>query len=102
MSGWLLLHVYVFVDFLEFVDVLFQSVVFRTRNVLWWLGSLLRISAKRICVRRENCAGGLRTKVRGTFGNFDVPPRGFCQVWLAAYVSLRIKHAITILDNCGL
>ena len=28
MSGWLLLHVYVLVDFLDFVIVLFQSVVF--------------------------------------------------------------------------
>ena len=80
MSGWLLLHVYVLVDFLNFFDVLFQSGVFRMRIVLWWLGGLLRTSANRIYVRRKNCFGGLRTKVRGYFGNFNVPPRGFCQV----------------------
>ena len=29
MSGWLLLHVYVLVDFLNFVDLLFRSGVFK-------------------------------------------------------------------------
>ena len=65
---------------------------------------MLLISAKRVCVRRENCFGGLRTNVRGKIGNFNVPRRGFCQVWLNAY-SLFIpadKHAITILDTYGL
>ena len=44
---------------------------------------LFRVSAKRICVRRESI-WGLRAKVSGKFENFNVLPRWFCQVWLNA------------------
>ena len=80
MSARLLLDVYILVDGLDFVLVLLQSGVFEYILVYSGWGELLCISAKRICVRRENCFGGLRTKLRGAFGNFNVPPRGFCQV----------------------
>ena len=79
------------VDFLDFVEVLCHSGVFE--NVVFYGGlypfyvrvgggvSLFHISGKRIWVRRESFLGGLKTKVRGTFGNLNVPPRGFCQLW---------------------
>ena len=39
--------------------------------------------------------------LRGTFGNFDVRPRGFCQVLLNIFVP-EDEHAITNLDIYGL
>ena len=45
-------------------------------------GALFHISAKRICVRRESLMMRLRTKVRRTFENVNVPPRGFFQVFI--------------------
>ena len=110
VSEWFLLHEYVLVDSLDDVKVLFQSGVFEyvlfyggvshfTRGVV--LGDLLHISAKRICVRPHFFFGGLRTKVRGTFGNFNVPPCGFCQVWLNAYLSLKINTQQPTLTTMG-
>ena len=96
-SSWSLLHVYVLVHVLDIVIVLFQSGVFKYILVCsGWGGAagLLCISAKRIYVvyvRRGNCFGGIKTKVRGTVGNFNVPPRGFCQVWLNAHLSPRAR-----------
>ena len=64
-------------------------------------GGLLCIFAKRINVRRENCFGGIKTKLRGSFGNFNVPPRGFCQVLLNAYLSLEIDMQQPTLTTMG-
>ena len=103
--AWWLLYVYVLGDVLDFVIVLFQSGVFKYILVCsGWGGGLLSISAKRIDIRRENCFGGLK-KLRGTFGNFNVPPRGFCQVWLYAYLSLEInmqQPTLTIMGCSGI
>ena len=57
MSAWLLLHVHVLVDVLDFVVVMFKSSVFEHISVNSGWGGLLCISAKRICVRRESCFG---------------------------------------------
>ena len=75
---------------------------FQIHISLQWLGGggLLCISAKRFDIRRENCFGRLK-KLRGTFGNFNVPPRGFCQVWLNAYLSLEIKMQRPTLTTMG-
>ena len=79
--AWLLLYEHVLGDVLDFVIVLFLSGVFKYILVYGgWGGGLLCISAKRIDVRREKCLGGLKTKLRGTFEDFNVPPRGFCQM----------------------
>ena len=125
VTKWFLILVYVVVDVLDFVIVLYQSGVFeyilfcvlmvvatrvcygsRSRlrdrvvsescfrihiDLQGLRGGLLCISAKRTYVRRENCFGGLKTKWRGTFGNFNVPPRGFCQVWSNTYLYLKIN-----------
>ena len=78
MSAWLSLHVYVLVGVLDFVNVLLHSGVFEYILVYsgWGEGALC-ISPKRICVRHENSFGGLRTKLRGACGNFNVPLRRF-------------------------
>ena len=55
--------VYVLVDVLDFVIVLFQSGGFRIHIGLLWGGGLLCISAKRIRVRPENCFGRLKTEL---------------------------------------
>ena len=66
-------------------------------------GGLLFISAKRINVRGESCFGGLKTKLQGTFENFNVSPRGFGQVWLRRCIFIpEDENAITSLDNYGL
>ena len=58
-----------------------------------WLGGggCCAYPQKRIDIRRENWLGGLKPKLRGTFGNFNVPPRGFCQGCLHAYLFLEIN-----------
>ena len=89
MFGWLLLDVYVLDDFLYFVDVLFQTGVFSIRFMV--VGGLDAEICKTYMCTPRNRFGGLRTKVGGTFGNFTVPPRVFCQVWLNVYLSLRIN-----------
>ena len=98
--AWWLLYVYGLGDVLDFVIVLFQSGVFKYILVCSGCGGggLLCISAKHIDIRRENDFGGPK-KLRGTFGNFNVPPRGFCQVWLYAYLSLEIHIKTINLDN---
>ena len=94
-------YTYFLFDVLGFIIVLYQNRVFEYILVYSGCGGgggggeggrggLWYITAKRIFVRRENCFGGLKTKLRGTFGNFNVPPRVFCQVWLNAYLSMKI------------
>ena len=54
VPGWLLLHVYVLVDSLDFVIVLFRRGVFE--YVLFyggWGACYVYVFANRICVRRE-------------------------------------------------
>ena len=57
VTAWFLLHVYVLVDVLDFIIVLYHSRVFK--YMLVYSGGGLCISAKRIYVRRENCFNGL-------------------------------------------
>lgn len=92
MSGWLLLLVYVLLDFLHFDEVLvvwntycftvvFQSVMY---VCVRGLGALLRV---------QNCVWGLRTKARRTFrlGLFNVTPSGLSRVWLNANLSQTVN-----------
>ena len=124
LSAWLLLHVYVLVDVLDFVIVLFRIGVFeymlfcvlmvvatrvcfgsrsrlRYRVVSEWCfhywftvvgggGGVVYICKTCLCTPRKLLRGD-KTKLRGTFGNFNVPPRGFCQVWLNTHLSLKIN-----------
>ena len=109
MPGWLLLHVYVLVDFLHFVGVLFHSDVFEYVTFCCGLlhfmcvagGAVVSSICKRIFVRRESLLGGLRPKVRRTFGNFNVPLRIFCQIWWNTYLSLRIHFQQPFLATMG-
>ena len=64
-------------------------------------GGPLCISTKRIDVRREHCFGGFKTKVRGTFGNLNVPPHGFCPVWLNTCLSLEMSMQQSTLTTMG-
>ena len=78
MSARLVVHAYASVDVLDIVFVLFHSGVFEYIDqqgfgVRVSRGGRLCISVKRIYVRRENTFGRLRTKLRGSFGNINVP-----------------------------
>ena len=87
---------YVLFNVLHFVIVLYQSGGFEYKNIFQWLdrggeGEAVVYICKTYYVRRENCFGGLKTRLQGTFKNYNVPPRGFYQVWLNAYLSLKIN-----------
>ena len=54
-----------------------------------------------LCTARK-LVRGAQNEGGGTFGNSNVPPRGFCQVWLNAYLSLRINMqspSLTTMDG---
>ena len=74
VTAWFLLHVYVLVDVLDFIRVLYQSCVFK--NILVYSGwggvRLLSISVQNNFRTPRKLLWGLKTKLRGTFGNFNV------------------------------
>ena len=90
-------------DVLDFVIVLFQSGVFQYILVCsGWGGLACCAYLQNILMDAEKTAsGGLKTKLRGTFGNFNVSPRGFCQVWLNAYLSPKINMQQPTLTTMG-
>ena len=92
---------YVLVYVLDFITVFFQSGVFEYILVYSGCGGLLCISAKRICVRREYCFGGLRIcglSVR-TSSRFE----NFVSAWLLlhVYVLVNVLDFVIVLFQGG-
>ena len=91
MSALLLLKGYVFVDTLDFVVWFFQSGVFEYILVYNGQGGAVAHICKTYLCTPRKLLWRAKTNLRGTFGTFNVPPRGFCQVWLNPFFSLKIN-----------
>ena len=101
MSGWLLLHVYVLVDFLDFVDVLFQNEwCFRIHIVFMLVAGLVAyICNTYMCTPRKLFRGARNEGSRDVW-EFHGTPRGFCHVWLK-WLLLRINMQRPSLTTVG-
>ena len=102
MSVWLLLHVYILVDVLDFVIVLFQSGVFDYILVYSvWGGAYVDICKTYLCTPRKLLRGAKNGVARDVW-EFQRYPSQILSSMVKCVFIPKYEHAITTLDNYGL
>ena len=102
VSAWLLLHVYVLVDVLDFAIVLFENGVFE--YILAYSGSggaVVHICKTYLCTTRKMLRGA-KNEVATDVWEFQCSPSRILSSMVKCIFIPKDKHAITNLDNYGL
>ena len=103
VSAWSLLHVYVLVDALDFVIVLFQTGVFEYMLVYsGWGGGLLCIDANEFVCTPKKLLRGAKNEVARDVWEFQRSPSRLLSSMVKCILIPEDKHAITNFDKYGL